>query len=348
MNNYCRFLTLLLAISIMMWSDYSRADEQSEQLLSIQNKILSARKNIQRYDLEVKIIQKERDTTFDHHFYIRKDGDKFYYEHTNAKPVSSRSIVCKDGDASGYTFRYNYLAEGTVNSGRYDRGGLTKEDRIFDPILLGLVNGTLFEVKRVTLDTALGELFTTKPTTITQEVLSDKKCLKFEYLMPESVYRIWLDENSYNLLKHESIREDKYGKLSRVTTVNVEKFNDEIWFPTSVHYVETFNGKKSVDFQADIIVHSLNNPVDPARFSRQSMQLPVGARIFYDPLGRSGGASYVNENNELVPPDTFRKPEPEPKEPSKWWGRVAVAACVLTLIFGFIYLRQRRLKAKSS
>jgi hypothetical protein len=337
---------------------YLIAQEEWDQkkLLQLKDEIIKPRNSIQSYDITIDSnLSNNNSGTYSNLIKIRKEGDKIYSE-INYKYQNTRRISIQNGDYQGYKFKYDFIAGQDVSVGGFEKGEFTKNDYFRYPIeSLGLLPldrlNSLYNQSH--LDEFYTSVFSASPK-ITREKLGQTDCLVLstqQKIHPnnESTYKVWISlEQGPSVLQIQK----QFGKKTYTRKNQIEKhIPSGIWFPISSEYTYSENGNLIETEKVEIVIHSLNQRIDPSLFTIAGIGLPEGTKILHDPTAKGHTLVVDRDRNitKMAPiPFDIKPAMPEPKEPSKWWGRVAVAACVLTLIFGFIYLRQRRLKAKST
>ncbi|MCX7665598.1 MAG: hypothetical protein N2112_08635 [Gemmataceae bacterium] len=342
------FIYLLL---LCLFSQLNKKIEiDDEQLKKIENGLINRVKSIEKYDMTVSI-------QFNNHsdewaigntIRICKDKEKLLADKTITM-TGMRELFCQNGDFTGYTLTFVGFNSGDNDPAKYVEGNHFDSHCYVPAHMIGIGYAQLIPSTRVPDDenyiNFIRDLFQKEFISEAKfEEFDGTKCLKLSTLKNGTMNTVWIDINrGPNFLKGE-IRLPNQSKIWFVNSLQNHKGH---WFPkTRDYFIEDKNGKLKQSEKVSVVIHSLNEEIDPKNFTIESLKLPQGTKILNSPAAKFN--IVVNDQNKVVPVDAYGKPEPEPKESSKWWGRVAVAACVLTLIFGFIYLRQRRLKAKST
>jgi hypothetical protein len=348
---------ILLAIMLSQYNTSLEAQDVDQKthidvkyLSEIEKSIFTYRDLIFSYDmtLSFELNLFESKIEIDSKVRMVESSGKLLSEHIISKH-GIRNIVCQNGEASGYTFRFKQPSDHTKGYGEYTKNQFTTDDCFIDIKMIGLGYGRLTPSvvsRKYARKDYFGDLFT-NPISARFVNLNQHKCLEISRKLADqnATDTIWIDlERGPSVVKRERSAKDY---RSRFETELQYHEPSKIWFPKRRISERYESGELAEREIATITIHSLNEPIDSNIFSTSKMNLPQGSLIMSHPLNR-GVEMIVTEDSSIVPTDMRSTAEPEPKEPSKWWGRVAVAACVLTLIFGFIYLRQRRLKAKSS
>lgn len=347
-----RFM-LFYAILLMVNHPYLIAQEEWDQkkLLQLKDEIIKPRQNIHSYDITIDSnLSNSRGEKYSNLIKIRKEGDKIYSE-INYIPMNTRRVSIQNGDYQGYIFKYDFIGGQNASYGQFVKGEFTKDDYFRYPIeSLGLFPWDRLNSlhNQSNLDEFYTMVFRASPK-ITREKLGELDCLVLstqEKIHPKNEwsYKLWISlEQGPSVIQFQR----QFGKKTSIRKNRIEKLIPSgIWFPISTEYTYSEDGKIVETEKHDLVIHSLNQRIDPSLFTIASLGLPEGTQITNDPTAK-GHRLVVDQNHNItkmapIPFDT-RPAMPEPKEASKWWGRVAIAAGILTLIFGFLYLKQRRI-----
>jgi hypothetical protein len=346
-------------LAMVVWTTLviscSAEEYSKEQMKKLGESIFKYRDQIKSYDLvldcKYNFIVGAAPGLYQNKTKLILDGNKRLWDKTQSNGI--RSLYCENGDVEGYILQYGSDEKQNFRSGQY-----TKDDygiKAHFPKILNLgLHGFQFDSGDKYDYKVLEAIYFSNPAHAQKAKLKGHEVLMLTITEfnnfkknPFSQIRLWVDlEKGPSLVKFEQIS-DTMGSYDSEIDLQFDAASN-LWFPSTVKFKLT-RPKIGVTYEEEInvTINSLNKKIDPQVFKIENLDIPEGVKIRNDPT-QNFRTTVINENKELVPPDAYGKPEPEPKEPSKWWGRVAVAACVLTLIFGFIYLRQRRLKAKSS
>lgn len=347
---------LLYVILLMVNHQYVIGQEEWDQkkLLQLKDEIIKPRKSIHSYDITIYLNSlSNREEKYSHLVKIRKVGDKIYSE-INYDSQNTRVISIQNGDYQGYKFKYDFIAGQDVSVGEFRKGEFTKNDYFEYPIeTLGLLPwdrlNTLYNQSN--LDEFYTSVFSASPK-MTREKLGQTDCLVLstqQKIHPknESTYKVWISlEQGPSVLQIQ----EQFGKKTYTRKNQIEKhLPSGIWFPISSEYTYSVNGNLVETEKVVLDIHSLNQRIDPSLFTIAGIGLPEGTKILHDP--KSNGHTLVVDRDrnitKMAPiPLDFKPAMPEPKEPSKWWGRLAVVLAISTLILGFLYLRQRRLGSR--
>ncbi len=123
-----------------------------------------------------------------------------------------------------------------------------------------------------------------------------------------------------------------------------------VWFPKSWRYSRKLliNGEETKNEETGLVtVHALNEPIDPACFSMENMDIPAGTEVIWalESPPPAKGTLYWDGHTIVSQGDFFLKQI----EPQKRKSRMALIVSVnAALIFGIValhlYRRYRRLK----
>jgi outer membrane lipoprotein-sorting protein len=340
--NEMLFVRLTLALLVMgLFSPVKAMEWDRTQIENLKTQLKENRQKIRSYQVELVSIYHANKTQNENRFLLFKDGSKRLIEHNNVG-MNKRTIYCFNGTADGFFFKYTYNPKANINLGEYDKiKNLDKEPR-FDFETIGLELGLMNPERGKTYSEAIDDLFQSysEGALVEKVTLGNKECLRLIPKVPNQGQKlsIYVDlELGPNIRQIEA--ETKGLQEKRI--IEYEQHSSGFWYPSKMEYEKSFGQNKYTE-SVQIFIKSINTVIDPKLFEPAGMNLDKGGLILNNPIDPNKQL-IVSDNSLLVPPDTYGKPEPEPKEPSKWWGRVAVATCVLTLIFGFLYLKQRRI-----
>lgn len=121
---------------------------------------------------------------------------------------------------------------------------------------------------------------------IADDLYRGVKCKKIKQELPGTLRTTWISpEQGYSLRRIEQKICDREGNVLECYEIEVEVAQNEkssLWFPSKWNFY-----KKSVDGvetsnKGEIRVTSLNQPIDPARFTMQDIELiPAGADVIW-------------------------------------------------------------------
>lgn len=272
------------------------------QIESLVGKILTDRNRIESGHVTITSKDGVEKSTILHEFWFDREHsryDRVDLETAKAEMTGRRIVLCKYCPTKGYYIRHSFSPNAPVATAAEalkiidpDAAALA----IFDTRTLGL------SLPGLTTEAKMNDLFRWPPEV--EQVLATEQDDKDRYLTVVTTIpgrdlsaKLWFSETKDRSLVKAENRTGEMGK-SYVSTMSCEmelQTNLKCWLPSKIEFTRLLDAKIIKHREYAIQYESMNQPLDPALFTIEGIQLPPGTTVVrnryhnpYDVIDKNG------------------------------------------------------------